>query len=122
MQQVSDGLIKDGISPRITLGRTVEDRAAPPLKPKYQARKIRKGKKPIRDLDFTGQTKRSLKTVTVSANKAIIGYTTPMANTRVFINNAIVKQFGVSPSDGLVIQRECDKLPSPVKIVAKGRA
>jgi hypothetical protein len=117
MAQAGSGLVKRGILPRLALGLTTSDAPAPPLAPKYLKRKVRRGRKGIRDWNLTGRTTRSLKVLTAQTNQAVIGFTDAETNRRAFINNFKIRQFGVSPSDRVVVQEELGRLPSPIKLL-----
>jgi hypothetical protein len=90
---------------RIRLAVDVNDRPALPLKarangggyPRYKVTKY--GGKPIRDWWRTGQTLRAMKVIQSSVNRVVIGFTTPVANLRAFLNNRRWRQFGLSPRD-----------------------
>lgn len=120
MAQAGTGLVKRGILPRLEAAKTISDSAAPPLKPKYLKAKLRRGKKGVRDWDLSGRLRRSMKVLVAKANSATIGFTDAETNKRAYINNRLVRQFGVSPSDRVVASEEFAKLPSPIKIVPKG--
>jgi hypothetical protein len=118
MEQAGTGFIKNGLLPRLHNGLSTSDVPAPPLKKGYAEFKVRYLKKqPIRDLDRTGRTIRSMTVLTAGANICKIGLTDAVTNARVFYNSRIVRQFGVSPHDQGVIANEFSKLPSPIKIV-----
>lgn len=120
MAQAAADFIKDGLVPRIGLGRTVHDMPTPPLKPKYAEFKRRRGRKPIRNLTNTGRTMRSMKVLSAAPNTAKIGFTDAETNKRVWINQRVSRVFGVSPADTNVLMASFNKLPSPVKIVPAG--
>lgn len=115
MMQMGGRLLDEGIKPRIRQGHTVYDSPAEPLSESYARRKKRLGKQAVRDWTLTGRTLRSLKVLTASPNRSVLGFTDEETNKRAFINNRRDRQFGVSPSDksklGLIIQ----DLESPVK-------
>jgi len=118
MAQAANGFIKNGLLPRLAAGLTTTDMPAPPLKPGYAKWKVSNmRKKPLRDMDRTGRTIRSIKVLTAGANIAKIGTTDALTNARIFYNSRIVRQFGVSPNDRDIISQELGKLPSPIKIV-----
>jgi hypothetical protein len=121
MAKAADGLVRRGILPRLAAARTTADAPAPPLSETYAKRKIRKGAKPIRNWDFTGRLKRSMKVLSAGTNRAVIGFTDAETNARAYINNARVRQFGVSPADSRILGEEYGALPSPVKIVPIGK-
>jgi hypothetical protein len=129
MQDVSDGMILEGIRPRLAKGLDVYDNPAPPLKSTvtspnnkfvqiarriyqdrgYQGRKIRRGLAAIRNWFFTGRTIRSMKTLEVSVNRSVAGFTDAEANMRAAINNRRWRQFGLAPSDKTVIAEKLGK-------------
>ena len=99
--------LRDSVRDRIRRAADVYDAPAPPLKPhrknpnsSYSAVKVRRyGGQPLRDWWRTGRTLRSLQVLTVSAGRAVIGFTDAVTNFRAFINNRRHRQFGVSPQD-----------------------
>ena len=98
---------------RIRLSVDVYDRPAPPLKvpakypnggyPRYKVSKY--GGRPIRDWWRTGQTLRAMKVIQAATNRVVIGFTTPAANLRAFLNNRRWRQFGLSPRDLIAVNR-----------------
>lgn len=115
MAQAADGVINNGLLPRIRAAMTVDDSPAPPLTPKYADQKAKKYPPAVRNWMWTGRTLRSMKTLTGSPNKAVIGFTDAITNLRAFRNNARVKQFGISPRDRVVVAEEFAKLPAYVQ-------
>ena len=103
MNDIASGLLNRGIKPRITSALTVDDAPAPPLKPAYREQKQKHWPPAIRNWIKTGRTMRSLVVLTISQNKAVIGFVDRLTNFRAFINNRRARQFGVSPKDQVVL-------------------
>lgn len=121
MAEAGTGVVKRGILPRLAKGLTTSDAPAPPLKEKYAKQKKRRGKSGIRDWELSGRTKRSLKVLTAKTNECTISFVDAETNKRAHVNNQLVRQFGLSPSDERILGEEFGKLPSPIKIVPKGK-
>lgn len=115
MNDIASGLLSRGIKPRITNALTVDDAPAPPLKEAYRKWKEKKYPPAIRNWIKTGRTMRSLNVLTVSQNKAVIGFVDRITNFRAFINNRRVRQFGVSPKDQVVLLNEAISVGTVVK-------
>lgn len=126
------------IQERLDQGRDVSDGVAPPLKQKvtiptksvagrgsliqeailrrtykdvgYRGRKLRKGLKPIRDWNYTGQTRRSMKVLRAGVGKVTVGFVGAVANRRASINNWRWRQFGVSPGDRRILRPFVDRM------------
>lgn len=116
MQEVSDGLLLDGIKPRLAKALDAYDSPAPPLKPSTAKGKARRGRPALRDWWKTGRTIRSMKTLEVAANRAVLGFTDSVTSLRAFFNNRRWRQFGVSPNDQVVLGRGL-AAQKPVEIV-----
>ncbi len=83
---------------RILSGRDVNDQPVPALSRGYARAKQRRGLAPRRDWTFTGQLMNSIGIVQNSAGLSI-GFTNPVAVRKAAINNARVREWGVSPHD-----------------------
>lgn len=103
MNDIASGLLSRSIKPRIISATTVDDTPAPPLKEAYRKWKENKFPPAIRNWIKTGRTMRSLNVLTISQNKAVIGFVDRLTNFRAFINNRRSRQFGVSPKDQKVL-------------------
>ena len=106
MGTIAGGLLSKGIKPRITSALTVDDTPAPALKPAYQEWKEKHAPPAIRNWIKTGRTMRGMVVLTISQNKAVIGFVDRLTNFRAFINNRRFRQFGVSPKDQVVLLNE----------------
>lgn len=86
---------------RISHGLTVDDSPARELSRGYLKAKQRyaAGVDPVRNWIYTGRTLRSLKVLTATQNRAVIGFSDAVAASRAFFNNRRQRQFGVSPRD-----------------------
>lgn len=118
MFTVGQGLVTKAMLPRMRAGLTTEDTAAPPLTRRYAVFKARKAPPAIRNWTLTGRTLRSLQVLSSIENQAVIGFTDRETNKRAYINNARVKQFGVSKADSMVLSAEFAKQPPAVRAVA----
>lgn len=98
MKGLGEGLV-ESIQRRMSAALNVYDTPAAPLKPSYAKFKQRKYGTAVRDLFATGRTRRSMKVLSASPGRAVIGFTDAIANMRVAINNRRERQFGVSPDD-----------------------
>lgn len=113
MQSIGTAMT-EAIVRRIQSGTNVNDQPALPLRPKYARLKERKTGKQVRDWTLTGRTMRSLKLLTVSATKAVIGFTDPVANQRAALNNRIDRAFGISPNERDLLFKEVNRKHSVV--------
>src|ERR1051325_9658174 len=129
MRQIGQTLA-DSISKRIHAGVDVNDTAAKPLKasargtvrkgahyPSYGAYKAATGKQNLRDLFLSGRTMRSLKVLSVSENKGVIGFTDQKADLIAHLNILRDRQFGVSPKDRAVLNQAVFQMLSSGKII-----
>jgi hypothetical protein len=73
------------------------DTTAPPLTDRYKEWKKKKYGSDIRDLKKTGRTRRGMRVLTASTNKATLGFSDPVAGFRVRLNQRISRMYGVSP-------------------------
>jgi hypothetical protein len=120
-------VVRQSIRDRIHRGETVEDKAAKPLKPGrtvnghhlrgYPDYKTARGLQPIRDWTWTGRTMRALKVLSANENKAVIGFSDPVADYRAHINNRREKAFGVSPKDRAVLNAAVLRTLQQVRVV-----
>jgi phage gpG-like protein len=98
MRSIGDALVSS-IQARLARGLTTEDAPAPPLREKYARYKQRKGGQPIRDWKRTGRTLRALGVTSATNNKAVVGFSDPVAAMRAAMQNRRIRQFGVSAND-----------------------
>ncbi|HXP88836.1 MAG TPA: hypothetical protein VN841_29210 [Bryobacteraceae bacterium] len=104
MQRIGQAVL-DSIAARIARGENADDEAARPLKPGrrghrgYPDYKSARGLQPIRDWKWSGRTMRSMKVLTASENRVVIGFVDARADAIAHINNLREQQFGVSPKD-----------------------
>lgn len=94
--------VKEDIKQRILRAETVNDTPAPPLKEKvpgkgYPTYKARRAPPAIRNWRLTGRTLHEMRVLSAGPNRAVIGFSSPVANLRAYINNRRSRQFGVSP-------------------------
>lgn len=112
------------VKKRIHSGLTVDEQPAKPLKVvtaqnrngaignylPYTVQKERMGKQPIRDLFKTGGLMNSVQVLSASEDRAILGSNNPVKDKLLHKNNRISPQFGMSPSDKLVMQKKVGEL------------
>lgn len=110
MTTVSNAMITKAILPRIQSGAKIDGSPAQGLTNRYARLKARKHPPALRNWSFTGQTLRSMKTITAKPNQAVVGFTTNAANMRAGINNARARQFGVGQRESIVVSEEFGKL------------
>lgn len=116
MQNIAGPWLDTAIRPRIQAGMDVYDNAAPALSTQYARRKQRAGKKPIRDwTGMSGVTMEAMQVLSVTANKAVIGFNGALANLRASWNNRRWRQFGASPADKTKLAGIIQGQPSPVQ-------
>jgi hypothetical protein len=97
------GVLRGSMYARIAKGQNVTDQPATQLKPKYAAAKIRKGRAGIRDWMFQLLTLNYMNVLSASENRAVIGFSHPLAAIHAHFQNMRQRQFGVSPNDEGVI-------------------
>lgn len=95
--------LNNSIAARMDKGLDVFDATTAPLTTKYQARKRIKGGSGLRDMKFTGRTRRGMQPLSAAQNVCVIGFSDPVAQERMKINNRRYRQYGVSPSDSRVV-------------------
>lgn len=98
--------LNNSIGLRMDHGLDVYDQAAPPLAARYRKYKERKVGSGIRDMRLTGRTRRGMRALSAEQNKAVIGFSDPEAARRIKINALRSRQYGASPRDLEVLQRE----------------
>jgi hypothetical protein len=112
MLQVGNRLA-DSIRARISSGLNADDQAAKALKVTgagkqrrgYMFQKLVKGKKPVRDWTFSGDTLRAMGVLSVNENRGVIGFTDAHADLVAHVNNQRERAFAVSPKDREVLVR-----------------
>lgn len=124
MRAAAQGLLDQGILPRLARGEDINDAPAPPLSASYAKRKLRNGKKPIRDWNRTGRTLRSLKVLRAAPNVAVIGFTqagagpknnlVPPGEIAAILNRRAV-QFGVSRKEQGLLQQIFEGTAPPIR-------
>src|SRR5215471_8877192 len=111
------------IQARLDRGETIYDAPARPLKDSYQRRKQRLGGASIRDLQFSGRMRRSLKVLEAGRNYAIIGPTDQEAANRLRWNQRRERQWGVSPVNERDLSRAiASSLTSPMGVLEERTA
>ena len=96
---------------RIGKGLNCDDAPAKELKPGrngkrgYPDRKGGHGLQTIRDLFFTGRTKRSTAVISASEHRAVIGPVDSRTDLVLSVNNRREKQWGISPKDHGVLTK-----------------
>ena len=93
----------DSIKERLSHGQNVSDTSAKPLSAGsrgrgYRTYKARRSPPAVRNWRFTGRTLRAMRVLRADENKAVIGFSDPIAAMRAAINNRRERQFGISPA------------------------
>ena len=94
----------DSIKARLERAENVYDQPAKPLSEGrrgtgYKRYKSRKAPPAIRNWNLTGRTLRGMRVLRANENRAVIGFSDPVAAMRAAINNRRERQFGVSPAN-----------------------
>jgi hypothetical protein len=97
---------KRSILYRFNLAQTTYDTAAPPLVPRWADFKAKRGRAPIRDLNWTGRLRRGLNVLRADHNNAYIGFSDPEARRRMAFNQRRSAMWGLSPLDRATIDRK----------------
>ncbi len=97
-------LCVDSIKARLARAENVYDQPAAPLKERrpgrgYKSYKSRKAPPAVRNWKLTGRTLRAMRVLRAKENRAVIGFSDPVAAMRAAINNRRERQFGVSPAN-----------------------
>lgn len=98
MRAIGETLVTS-IKERLGRAQTVNDSAAPPLRPGYAKYKQRKKGSSLRDWNFQGRTLRGMRVTSAVPNRAVVSFSDPVAGMRAAVNNRRVRQFGVSPAN-----------------------
>ncbi len=98
MGEVGQAVTRSVIS-RIYAGQDVADAPAKPLSKRYARQKQIKGRRPIRDMTYTGQTLGSLHVLTATNNRCVIGASTPNEARKLALAHWRGNQFGMSPKN-----------------------
>ncbi|MGQ9686622.1 MAG: hypothetical protein ACUVT2_10010 [Thiobacillaceae bacterium] len=96
MIEFGNALLAD-VNARLERGENVYDQPAKPLAEKYAKWKARKYPPAVRNLKATGRTRRGAKVISASENRAVIGFTDPVAEQRIVWNQRRERQWGASP-------------------------
>lgn len=116
--------VLNSVKKRIHAGLTVDDQPAKPLKGTtavtkggsvahdvpYAVQKQRRGLQGIRDLMKSGGLMASIQVLSVSEDKAILGSNNAFKDKLLRKNNRLSAQFGMSPSDKIVMQKKVGEL------------
>jgi hypothetical protein len=105
MMDIADVGLKSAVT-RIARAEDIHDQPAPPLTQRYADRKVgpkapKPGLKPIRDWNWRGLTRASLKVLTASENQAILGPTNGQADLIISAQNRRSPQWPFSENDRL---------------------
>jgi hypothetical protein len=93
------GSLRDGIYSRIAQGINANDQPARALAPGYAKAKVRRGRNPVRDWRYQIVTLDHMNVLSANENRAVIGFSHPLAAMHAHFQNARERQFGVSPKD-----------------------
>ncbi len=110
--------VTKSVQDRIYEGLNAQDQAAKPLRPGYLKQKQRKGRKPVRDLTLTGSLMRAMHVLSTNNGQAVIGFTDPISNNKMYYNNARELQFAMSPRNQAEFLKQVKS--KPVVTVQKG--
>lgn len=100
-------LLNNSIRDRFNHALDIYDNAAKPLNEQYAKYKVN-GKyhgEPIRNLRLTGRLQRSMKVLSASHNRARLGFSDPVSDTRMTLNQRRSNMYGVSPRDEQVLMK-----------------
>ncbi len=89
------GAVRD----RIRRGLDVNDTPARPLARRYEARKVRKGKRPVPDMEYTGQTMTAFGVQGAAPGRATLGFSEMTARMKAASADLRRGQLGFSRSD-----------------------
>jgi hypothetical protein len=121
--------LRQTIFVRLDQALDVNDQPAPSLAERYAKYKMRTGRKGVRDLNLTGETRRAIKVLKAGPNSATLG---PIQGHRqswrlragkssatyaevLFYNNRRSLQWGVSPRDMAEVTKALGRLRSAVE-------
>jgi len=107
-------LLNNSIRDRFNAALDIYDNAAKPLSEgyaKYKQKGSFSGKRqfapgePIRNLRLTGQLQRSMKVLSASQNRTRLGFSDPVSDNRMTLNQRRSNMYGVSPKDEQVLMK-----------------
>lgn len=111
-------VLNNSIGTRMDRALDVYDSSAPALSPRYKRSKERRLGVGIRDLRWTGRTRRGMRVLSAQQNKAVLGFSDPVAQDRMRINNRRSRQYGVSPINRQDLERVVlESLDRPLTII-----
>ena len=103
-------VLTNSIRARIQKGLDIHDQPAPPLNPRYAKAKIKHGRAPIRDWNYSGRTLAAMGPV-AGADGIVVGFNNPTAARTAAILNARSQQFGISPKDRRAVIAVLNQIP-----------
>ena len=99
------------VQDRIYAGLNASDEAAKPLTPAYAKQKLRKRRRPIRDLTLTGTMMSAMNVLSASTGQAVLGFADPISARKAAINNANDLQFAMSPRNSAEFLKQVQSRP-----------
>ena len=105
----------DSIKARLARAENIYDQPAKPLSEGkrgggYRRYKSRKAPPAIRNWKLTGRTLRGMNVLRANENRAVIGFSDPVAGMRAAINQKRERQFGLSPANWKDILRAVKRI------------
>jgi hypothetical protein len=99
------------VQDRIYAGLNASDQPAKPLKPGYAKQKVRKHRRPVRDLTLTGTMMRAMAVLSATNGQAVIGFLDARSNQKAYVNNSIELQFAMSPRNDAEFLKQVQSRP-----------
>lgn len=85
-------------------GLNVNDTPARPIGVGYGRRKVRRGKQPIPDLNFTGQLVLALRVLSSEGGRCLVGFRDDRSIVKAYVNHQRRNQIGISPNDAAAVR------------------
>lgn len=108
MRELGD-ITASTLKDRLDLGLNRFDEKMPPLTEAYLKKKVKRGRRPIRDLKLSGSMRTATRVREASDNLVIVSIAGATLKARAFINQAISPWFGLSPLMGKVLDKRVFK-------------
>ena len=113
MEEMGENVLESNIA-RAALGLDSADQRSPPLSQRYEQRKSRSGRRPIRDLRFTGRTWAAAAVLDSAPGRAEIGFRSAVAAITANVNQQVSPFFGVSPSDDRKLSAKAQEIADQI--------
>ncbi len=104
MRELGD-LTASTLKNRLDVGLNRFDEKMPPLTKSYRKRKVKRGRKPIRDLLFSGSMRTATRVKEATGQLVTVSIAGATLRARGFINQAISPWFGLSPMMGAALDK-----------------